>query len=244
MPSQLDQVAVRNGEGSLVPAGVPCTNSTRNDGVVTSARQTTSAQGPIVVADTTGTMTGLDVALPSFVLSTVLESAATSTAHTPAPTATRGAATRSSVAWLAALTSEEIDDEVQQPPSASSGTGTAGAGGTTGTADAAADATAGVPAAAGSEGTQTGSEKATDNDRRSSSSSSSKLRVLVVDDAQTVLRLVSRTLEKQGFIVDTAKNGAVALEKMIQANTMNGNSLSEKSYDVVLTDIQMPVMSK
>jgi hypothetical protein len=76
------------------------------------------------------------------------------------------------------------------------------------------------------------------------SSSSSKLRVLVVDDAQTVLRLVSRTLEKQGFIVDTAKNGAVALDKMIQTNIMNGNSLSEKSYDVVLTDIQMPVMSK
>jgi signal transduction histidine kinase len=92
------------------------------------------------------------------------------------------------------------------------------------------------------------------------------LRVLVVDDAPTILRMVSRTLEERGFIVDTAKNGAVALEKMVRANlalgaahadsaaepratatataTADADAGVDRAYDVVLTDIQMPVMGK
>jgi signal transduction histidine kinase/CheY-like chemotaxis protein len=59
---------------------------------------------------------------------------------------------------------------------------------------------------------------------KKSNSSVEGLRILVVDDSQTILRMVSRTLEEKGFIVDTAKNGAVALEKMMKANADSSSS--------------------
>jgi CheY-like chemotaxis protein len=57
------------------------------------------------------------------------------------------------------------------------------------------------------------------------------LRVLVVDDAMTIMRITKMCLEKEGHVVDQAHNGALALDKM-----------KENLYDVVLMDIQMPVM--
>ena len=57
------------------------------------------------------------------------------------------------------------------------------------------------------------------------------LSVLVVDDMETNRRLVSMFLTRAGANVDTAENGAVAVEAVEQSH-----------YDVVLMDMQMPVM--
>lgn len=54
---------------------------------------------------------------------------------------------------------------------------------------------------------------------------------LVVDDSMTILKTASMVLTKAGHRVDTAINGKLALELM-----------SCKIYDVVLMDIQMPLM--
>ncbi len=56
-------------------------------------------------------------------------------------------------------------------------------------------------------------------------------RVLVVEDDRVNRMTVSRMLERQGIAVDEALNGQEALER-----------LREKAYDLVLMDVQMPVM--
>ena len=57
------------------------------------------------------------------------------------------------------------------------------------------------------------------------------IRVLVVDDDPQMRELTSRTLDRQGFQVTTAENGAVALEKMREALP-----------EIVVTDLEMPEM--
>lgn len=55
------------------------------------------------------------------------------------------------------------------------------------------------------------------------------LNVLVVDDVQQNLELLSLLLKRAGHNVDTATDGLIALKKM-----------QSQSYDVVLMDLQMP----
>ncbi|NKX36274.1 response regulator, partial [Alteromonadaceae bacterium A_SAG3] len=55
------------------------------------------------------------------------------------------------------------------------------------------------------------------------------LNVLVVDDVQQNLELLSLLLKRAGHNVDTATDGLIALDKM-----------QSQSYDVVLMDLQMP----
>lgn len=55
------------------------------------------------------------------------------------------------------------------------------------------------------------------------------VRVLVVDDEPSIRILVTRTLEKRGFDVDSATDGVQALEK-----------LSERRYDLLVLDLMMP----
>jgi len=57
-------------------------------------------------------------------------------------------------------------------------------------------------------------------------------RILVVDDDPQIRRVLKVTLSGQGFEVDDAKNGEVALDK-----------LRESRFDLVLLDINMPGMS-
>jgi two-component system KDP operon response regulator KdpE len=57
-------------------------------------------------------------------------------------------------------------------------------------------------------------------------------RILVVDDDPQIRRVLRVTLAGQGFEVDDAKNGDVALEKLRDAR-----------FDLVLLDINMPGMS-
>jgi two-component system NtrC family sensor kinase len=55
--------------------------------------------------------------------------------------------------------------------------------------------------------------------------------ILVVDDEESIQRLLGSILQMDGHKVDTARNGSEALER-----------LSQSRYDLVITDIKMPDM--
>ena len=55
--------------------------------------------------------------------------------------------------------------------------------------------------------------------------------ILVVDDEESIQRLLGSILQMDGHQVDTARNGLEALER-----------IAERQYDVVITDIKMPDM--
>lgn len=80
-----------------------------------------------------------------------------------------------------------------------------------------------------------------------------KSRILVVDDSLPILRMLRNMLEKQGYIVDTAKDGVEAVSivrrSMIGLNETEEfkieckeGSLNQVKYDCVLMDLQMPIM--
>lgn len=56
-------------------------------------------------------------------------------------------------------------------------------------------------------------------------------RVLAVDDSPMVLDILAYTVSDAGYVVDTARNGAEALER-----------LSEHRFHLALVDLNMPVM--
>lgn len=56
-----------------------------------------------------------------------------------------------------------------------------------------------------------------------------KRRILIVDDEPHVIRVLRLTLEREGYGIETAANGAEALEKIAEARP-----------DVLITDLQMP----
>lgn len=59
-----------------------------------------------------------------------------------------------------------------------------------------------------------------------------KKRILLIDDEPHVTSVISHFLIKSGYIVDTANNGLVALERV-----------SANMPDVIISDIQMPKMT-
>ena len=61
---------------------------------------------------------------------------------------------------------------------------------------------------------------------------SSESRVLIVDDSVTVRQLLTITFEGEGYLVEQARDGQEAWEKLH----------TEKDYDLVLCDIEMPRM--
>ena len=62
-----------------------------------------------------------------------------------------------------------------------------------------------------------------------------RLRVLLVDDALSIQKVVGRALHNKKYIVETAGNGFIALNMLI-------DGYADQHYDVVLMDFQMPVM--
>jgi len=56
-------------------------------------------------------------------------------------------------------------------------------------------------------------------------------KILVVDDEDIIRESLSYILSKEGYVVDEAENGKVALDKIL-----------ENYYDLVITDLEMPVM--
>ena len=59
--------------------------------------------------------------------------------------------------------------------------------------------------------------------------------ILLVEDNELNREIAMEILNEYGFLVDTAENGAVAVEKM--------KNSSPGDYDLVLMDVQMPVMN-
>jgi CheY-like chemotaxis protein len=60
-------------------------------------------------------------------------------------------------------------------------------------------------------------------------------RFLVVDDSPSILRVVSRVLTNKNYLVETADNGSAGLDLLI-------DQFESRHFDVVLMDLQMPVM--
>ncbi|MCM1186238.1 MAG: ATP-binding protein [Lachnoclostridium sp.] len=59
-------------------------------------------------------------------------------------------------------------------------------------------------------------------------------RVLIVDDNEINLEIENEVLKDAGFLVDTAEDGSIAVEKVRQS--------TPGFYDLILMDIQMPIM--
>lgn len=57
-------------------------------------------------------------------------------------------------------------------------------------------------------------------------------RILVVDDESSLRELLVIMLQREGYLVDDAENGAVALEKLTQGH-----------YDLIISDMKMPQVS-
>ena len=58
-------------------------------------------------------------------------------------------------------------------------------------------------------------------------------RVLIADDEESMRMLVARAIAMDGYVIVTAEDGAEALEILIRENG---------AFDLLLTDIKMPVM--
>ncbi|MBI1817980.1 MAG: sigma-54-dependent Fis family transcriptional regulator [Deltaproteobacteria bacterium] len=56
-------------------------------------------------------------------------------------------------------------------------------------------------------------------------------RILLVEDEANMIRTLAKILERKGYMVDTAANGEMALQR-----------LTEQPADIVITDLNMPVM--
>ena len=56
-------------------------------------------------------------------------------------------------------------------------------------------------------------------------------RVLIVDDEEAIVSLVTRLLSRKGYIIDAATSGEVAVRR-----------LEENNYDLIISDIKMPGM--
>ena len=74
----------------------------------------------------------------------------------------------------------------------------------------------------------------------STTTSMPPLRILVVDDSPSIMKVTKRFLTEHGHTVDTAENGSEALTKLKQVRA--GGTSNVSIYDMMLTDIQMPVM--
>ncbi len=60
----------------------------------------------------------------------------------------------------------------------------------------------------------------------------STYKILVVDDENSLREMLSILLQREGYLVDQAEDGATAFEKV-----------QENSYDLIISDIQMPKMT-
>jgi CheY-like chemotaxis protein len=70
------------------------------------------------------------------------------------------------------------------------------------------------------------------------------LRILVVDDSMPILKMIQKSLEKEGHQVLTAKNGARGLAEMKRLTSQSASSTSPiegamDGLDVVLMDLQV-----
>lgn len=57
-------------------------------------------------------------------------------------------------------------------------------------------------------------------------------KILLIDDEETLLQMVSEILTADGFFVETAKDGEIGLKMLL-----------ESQYDLIICDINMPKMN-
>eukprot|EP01034_Spumella_vulgaris_P034241 gene34241-biopygen29168 len=74
------------------------------------------------------------------------------------------------------------------------------------------------------------------SDTQRKSETHQPLRILIVDDSLSILKMSSMMLRRQGHTIATAENGAIAVDMVTSA------AITATPYDVVLMDLQMPVM--
>jgi YesN/AraC family two-component response regulator len=63
------------------------------------------------------------------------------------------------------------------------------------------------------------------------------MKVLFIDDEENIVSLVSGLFTDLGVNHDTASNGKIALDKVLEKKG------TDEQYDLIITDINMPVMS-
>ena len=88
-----------------------------------------------------------------------------------------------------------------------------------------------------------------DTDQKSARSCPSKMRILLVDDSPTIVKMISMMLKKLGHAVQVAQNGAIAVQVIrdsmahisIETGGIDVVSVTKK-FDIILMDLQMPVM--
>ncbi|GAA4428961.1 CHASE domain-containing protein [Bremerella cremea] len=68
------------------------------------------------------------------------------------------------------------------------------------------------------------------------------MRVLLAEDGPDNVRLISFHLRKAGAEVFTVENGKLSIEQLTVDGTVDGELRSPPPFDVLLTDMQMPVM--
>ncbi len=81
------------------------------------------------------------------------------------------------------------------------------------------------------------------SEERSSAKEKTRYKILIADDTASVAKMMKRLLERHGHFVKTVGNGATALkviQKQIQS-VVDGFH-PEEQFDLVLMDLQMPVM--
>ena len=66
-------------------------------------------------------------------------------------------------------------------------------------------------------------------------------RILVVDDEEQILGLISHVLQAAGYAVETRADGASAVEALSALNALN--ALNARGFDLVITDLAMPGLS-
>jgi CheY-like chemotaxis protein len=68
------------------------------------------------------------------------------------------------------------------------------------------------------------------------------IRILLAEDGPDNQRLISFVLRKAGATVEVADNGRIAVEKMTIDGTLDGELITPAPFDMILTDMQMPVL--
>ena len=70
----------------------------------------------------------------------------------------------------------------------------------------------------------------------------SKLKILLVEDNQLNIMLVSSLFAENNLKLQTAANGKVCIEMLKPKNGLTKSKLA-KNFDIILMDMQMPVMN-
>ncbi len=87
-----------------------------------------------------------------------------------------------------------------------------------------------------------GQSNALANANAASAISLTGVRILLAEDGPDNTRLIVHHLTRAGALVTAVENGKLAFEKLQDPSSTSGDLLAKPDFDLVLTDMQMPVM--